>query len=69
MERNEGTADHIARGVLGGVLIWLGLSPLAAGEVRPFRLGLLALGAVLGATAITGRCGIYRLVGFSTYRR
>lgn len=69
MERNEGTADRVVRGVLGGILIWLGLSPLAAGQVRPFRLGLLALGSVLGATAITGRCGLYRLAGVSTYRR
>lgn len=63
MEKNVGTADAVVRLVIAAVLaavaiVFVGDFPLAA---------LAALGAiVMTATAVTGRCPLYRVVGIST---
>jgi hypothetical protein len=65
--RNEGTLDRALRGVAGLVLLalaWLvGLPPLAEG----WALWLATIGGiVLVATAVTGFCPAYRLLGLKT---
>ncbi|HOG45440.1 MAG TPA: DUF2892 domain-containing protein [Anaerolineae bacterium] len=68
-ERNESTADRIIRAGLGVLLIGAAMRPFAVWR-RPWLVGALsAVGAVLLLTAATGSCGIYRAVGFSTYRK
>lgn len=64
MTPNEGTLDRIVRSVLALVLFYLALR--AQG---PWNGVLGLLGAVLLFTAITGFCGLYRLLGISTCRR
>ena len=61
--RNEATFDRTARFVLGVMLLGL-----YGALVAPWKYLTLA-GLVLIATAITGRCPLYSLLGFSTCRR
>lgn len=68
-ERNVGSVDRVLRAAVGTGLLWAGLGPFAARRAR-FRGTLAALlGAVLVATALTGVCSVYRLLGVSTAGR
>jgi Protein of unknown function (DUF2892) len=65
MRQNVGMADALARGVLAGALVVVGVS----GEVH----GLLSFAAVLGglilmATALTRECPLYRVLHIATAR-
>ncbi len=62
MTKNVGTIDRAIRAVLGIIFI------LSFFFVKSFLLKiiLLILGAVLIFTAITGFCGLYKILGIST---
>lgn len=65
MRQNESNIDRIIRGVLGAVLLYLYFTKAVAGS-----LGIVALvvGVIALITAVTGFCGIYKLLGISTKR-
>jgi len=67
-ERNESTADRVVRGLLGAFLLGAVLLPRAGRRRGALRLIAAGTALVLGVTAITGSCGVYRLLGISTYR-
>ncbi len=67
-ERNVSTTDRVVRGLLGSFLLGASLAPGAGGRRRGLRLLLGAAALILGFTAIAGTCGVYRLLGISTYR-
>ncbi|MEO0223946.1 MAG: DUF2892 domain-containing protein [candidate division WOR-3 bacterium] len=62
MTKNVGTIDRAIRAVLGIIFI------LSFFFVKSFLLKiiLLILGVVLIFTAITGFCGLYKILGIST---
>jgi hypothetical protein len=66
---NESTVDRVVRAVLGVILLWAGLWPLAGlqGSVLGIIVVLVAL--ILLFTAATGFCLIYRLLGISTIKK
>ncbi len=64
MTRNEGTADRVARALLGAVLVALALWSLAGAL---YWIALI-VGIVLLVTAATGFCPAYRLLGIRTCR-
>ena len=65
MKPNEGSIDRIIRVILGIVLIVIGWAVLGNNT-----LGVILdiIGVILLITAITGFCGIYRLLGISTIK-
>ena len=64
MTRNEGTMDRAIRAGLGTLLLLLALfGSLTSPAVY---WGALIVGGVLIVTALTGFCGIYRLLGVNT---
>ena len=68
-ERNEGTADRIVRAVIGLILLWVGLWPLAGLQAAVLGIIVALIGLVLVITAITGFCLIYRIIGVSTVKK
>ncbi|MCX8028827.1 MAG: DUF2892 domain-containing protein [Brevinematales bacterium] len=58
---NEGPADRIVRAVIAVGLVIGGIFSTGVLQVV-----LIAAGAVLGVTAITGFCGLYALLGINT---
>jgi len=65
--RNEGTADRVARTVLGAGLLAASAGLLMTSR-RSLGLGAALLGATLLVTAVTGSCQLYRPFGISTAR-
>lgn len=66
MKRNEGTVDRILRTVLGiAAVVWAG----TLGWTTTGAVVLLALAAILLATAAIGFCPLYHLLGLSTAPR
>ena len=65
MKRNEGSTDRILRVILGIVLIIIGW-PVLGNSVLGVVLDVI--GVILLVTAITGFCGIYKLLGISTIK-
>lgn len=63
MTRNLGTADRALRLVAGVMLLGL------YGAVEPPLKYFTLLGLVLVGTALSGRCPLYALLGFSTSGR
>jgi membrane-bound ClpP family serine protease len=65
MKPNEGSTDRIIRVIVGIVLIVIGWAVLGNNT-----LGVILdiIGVILLITAITGFCGIYRLLGISTIK-
>lgn len=61
LEINEGVADRIIRSLISVGLIIGGV--FSSGVLQ---IILIAAGAILGITAITGFCGLYALLGIST---
>jgi len=66
---NEGTVDRIVRAVVGVVLIWAGLWPLAGLQAAVLGIIVALIGLILVITAITGFCLVYRLLGISTLKK
>jgi hypothetical protein len=66
MTRNEGTVDRIVRAALGAALLLLALTSVASPAIY---WGGIVVGLVLIATAVTGFCPAYRLLGIRTCRR
>jgi len=64
--RNESTADRAIRAVLGAILLYAGLWPLAGMQGSVVGIVAAVVGLVLLFTAATGFCLIYRLFGWST---
>lgn len=60
-EVNEGVADRVIRAIISVGLIVGGI--LSSGTLQ---IVLIAFGAILGITAITGFCGLYALLGINT---
>jgi hypothetical protein len=63
MTRNEGTIDRVLRGIAGLVLLALAFF---AGLTGALYWIALAVGIVMLATAVTGFCPAYRLLGLKT---
>lgn len=66
MERNEGTVDRIIRAVLAVLFLVVGLGPLRALQGAVLGIIVAVVGLILGFTAATGFCLIYKLLGVST---
>jgi hypothetical protein len=64
MTRNMGTTDRLVRGLLVAPLAAAAAVLVGAGSVGGILL--LVLAAVMVATAASGSCPLYRLVGLST---
>ncbi|WP_036922431.1 YgaP family membrane protein [Propionicicella superfundia] len=62
IERNMGTADRSIRGGLAVALTALGLRSSRTG----WRVVLLTVAGLLGATAAAGRCPAYAFADFDT---
>jgi energy-coupling factor transporter transmembrane protein EcfT len=62
MVKNVGTVDKIVR-VIVGILALVGVF-LVSGTVLKVILGIVAI--LMFFTAITGYCGLYRVLGIST---
>ncbi|KIT15804.1 YgaP family membrane protein [Jannaschia aquimarina] len=63
MTRNEGTIDRALRGIAGLVLLALAFF---AGLTGALYWIALVVGIVMLATAVTGFCPAYRLLGLKT---
>jgi len=63
MKRNESSADRMIRAIIGIALLVFGF--IVSGTLQ---LILLAAGILAVFTAITGFCGLYKLLGISTYK-
>ncbi len=67
--RNESMVDRIVRAVVGVILLWAGLWPLAGLQAAVLGIIVALIGLILVITAITGFCLIYRLLGISTLKK
>ncbi len=65
MSKNVGRTDSIIRLVLAVAAV---LGALAAGVGSALGIVLLVVAAIMVATAFTGFCPLYRLVGMNTCR-
>jgi len=63
MTVNESTTDRVVRFILALVLFYFAFQ-----SASPWNWVLGLVGAVLLFTALTGFCGLYRLLGISTKR-
>ncbi|MFN4245370.1 MAG: DUF2892 domain-containing protein [Brevinematia bacterium] len=61
---NEGPVDRIIRGILSVGLIVGGV--FSSGILQ---IVLIALGLIIGITAITGFCGLYAILGVCTNKK
>ena len=64
MKRNEGTIDRAIRAGVSVTALGTGLA--VGGPFNPVGAGLLVVGTVAGATAATGYCPLYSVLGIST---
>jgi hypothetical protein len=65
MTKNEGTNDRVLRALLGLVLLAGGyLSSGGAIAIILYMIGVISL-----LTAITGFCGLYKLLGINTLKK
>lgn len=62
MQINVGIVDRIVRLLLAAGAIWL----FVTGPKPAWEYGVLAVGLILGVTAIIGWCPLYRLIGVSS---
>jgi hypothetical protein len=63
MTVNESTTDRVIRFILALVLLYFAFQ-----SASPWNWVLGIVGVVLLFTAVTGFCGLYRLLGISTKR-
>jgi hypothetical protein len=63
MKKNESTADRMIRAIIGTALLVFGF--IVGGILQWI---LLAAGILAVFTAITGFCGLYKLLGISTLK-
>jgi hypothetical protein len=63
MKKNESTADRMIRVIIGTALLVFGF--IVGGILQWI---LLAAGILAVFTAITGFCGLYKLLGISTLK-
>jgi uncharacterized membrane protein len=66
--KNESTLDRAVRGVAGAGLLVAAVASLGLGSGGALGVVFGAVGAILLATAITGFCPLYRLLGVATCR-
>ncbi len=66
MEKNIGTADRIARFVIGIILVYLGY--FAFGN-NLLKILAIILGLISIAESIISYCGIYHLFNINTYKK
>jgi len=64
--KNAGGADRIVRLLSGTAVLAAGISPAFQGMAKAVAM---ALGALLMATAVLGRCPLYLPLGISTCRK
>jgi hypothetical protein len=63
MFNNVGTIDRVVRLLLGGGLLYLGLSTYAGSALG---IGLDVVGAVAALTGLAGSCALYGVLGLNT---
>jgi|LSQX01.2.fsa_nt_gb hypothetical protein len=63
---NESPVDRGARGLVAVLAAVLAFTVTEPG--KPAGIGLLAVSAIMGLTAVVGFCPIYRLLGIGTRR-
>jgi hypothetical protein len=68
IHRNESTLDRAVRGVAGAGLLVGAIAALGLASGGPLGIVFGAVGAILLATAVTGVCPLYRLLGIATCR-
>jgi len=61
---NESPVDRGARGLVAVLAAVLAFTVTEPG--KPAGIGLLAVSAIMGLTAVVGVCPIYRLLGIGT---
>ena len=66
--KNVSTLDRAVRGVAGAGLLVAAVASLGLGSGGALGVVFGAVGAILLATAITGFCPLYRLLGVATCR-
>ncbi len=66
MTRNMHTADRIIRAVLAAAAVWLAI---AIGAGTAGGVAALVFAAIMAATAISGFCPLYLLLGRLSRRR
>jgi hypothetical protein len=64
MTRNEGTVDRVIRG--GVAVTALSAGTALGGVFTPPGLALYAVSGIAAATAVTGYCPLYSVLGIST---
>jgi hypothetical protein len=64
MTPNENTVDRVIRG--GIAVTALGAGTALGGVFTPPGIALFTIAGVAGATAVTGYCPLYSLLGIST---
>jgi len=64
-EKNVGSADRLVRALFGAVAL---LATYFGYVHEPVSYGIILIGIILLATAITSSCLIYSLFGFNTYK-
>jgi uncharacterized membrane protein len=66
---NENTIDRGIRAVLGVILVYAGLWPMAGLQGNLAGILVTVAGLVLVVTAATGFCLLYRVFGISTCKK
>ncbi|HOH67062.1 MAG TPA: DUF2892 domain-containing protein [bacterium] len=65
MKQNEGVADRIIRLLLAIILAGLGSWSL----IGAWQMAAYVIAAILLITAVTGFCGLYKVLGISTIKQ
>ncbi len=67
LPKNIGVGDRVLRGFVAGTLLGIGTYGLASGDINQTLSGvLMAVSVVPGATAATGYCPVYQVLGIDT---
>jgi hypothetical protein len=68
IQTNESTLDRAVRAVAGAGLLVSSIATFGLASGAPLGVAFGAVGVILLATAVTGFCPLYRLVGVATCR-
>jgi hypothetical protein len=68
LRKNESMLDRTVRGVVGAGLLISAIATFGLASGGPLGIVFGAVGVILLATAVTGFCPLYRLVGAATCR-
>jgi hypothetical protein len=62
MKTNVGMLDRLIRATIAAAAFWI----FFTGERPNWEYAALAVGVIMGLTALMGFCPLYRLIGFRT---